>query len=170
MQPVLKTLSEEVDLTIERFEKLEKPVVFNENCSTAILKTHNDEYKAALVEAAAATKALEAARTKRKEKLTQLIQSKSSFLVQAGQKFTKNSDEYEWAGGTRQSEAIEKGRITRIERIQAEAERLKAEEDRLKAEAERQKAEEARLKAELESHKAEIERLKTETAQLKAKS
>lgn len=168
-EPVVKTIITEVDLTLERYGKLEKPVVFNENCSTLTLKADRDAAQAALDEEEAAAKALEAATAKKKEKLQKLVKAKSSFMVQAGQKFTKDSDEYVWAGGTRQSEAIERARITRIEKAHAEAERQKAEEERLKAEAERQKTEEAGLKVEMERQKAEIERLKAEAEQLKAK-
>lgn len=113
---VLKAQIEEVDLIIERFSKLNKPLVFNENTSLATLIAKRTQLNDAIDNRNAKATEFSESIVQMNDSDKDLIKNKSSFLVQVGQVYGKDSDEYVWAGGTRQSESLEKAKNTRLEK------------------------------------------------------
>jgi hypothetical protein len=158
---------EAAKLTIERFKKLPKAVLYSATVGLDAYITKVANYETAIAKREADAAALNVSRLEVKDIESDLAKFESSFLVLTAEAFGKESDEYEWAGGTRPSVAAEKAKVTRLEKQQAAAEQLKAEEERLKAEEEKRKADKAQQKANEESLKVELERLKAELAQRK---
>jgi N-acetylneuraminic acid mutarotase len=117
---------DEINLMIERFQKLNKPFEFNENTSLAKLIAINAEYKAAIDAKNTSLEQVDKDTAKLNEKDSALTKIRSSFRMQIGDLYGKDSDEYVWAGGIRQSEALEKAKATRLERLKAEEEKNKA--------------------------------------------
>ena len=118
---------DEVDLIIERFNKLSKPVVFNENTSLALLIARRNQAHAAIEDRNDKATQLDASIVVMNNSDKELSKIQSAFLLQVGAVYGKNSDEYVWAGGVRQSEAIEKAKLTRQEKLKAELEQKKKE-------------------------------------------
>lgn len=116
---------DEVNLMIERFQKLNKPFEFNANTSLAKLVTTNNEYKAAIDTKNATLAQADEDTLVLSEKDSALAKMRISFRIQIGDLYGKDSDEYVWAGGVRQSEALEKAKATRLERAKAEEEKKK---------------------------------------------
>jgi hypothetical protein len=152
---VLKTYVEKISKIIVTFSKYHPGLVYTPETSLAVLIEKRDildklidirnEYAIKFSDSIMDVSKAEA----------DLAKVESSFLTQTGDRFTKNSDEYVWAGGTRQSEAVEKRRVTleenqRLEKLRIETEALQA------------KAEKERMEAEMAALKAEIERLKAQ--------
>ena len=152
---VLKTYVEKINKVVSLFSKYHPDIVFNTDTSLAILKAKRDAYDQAInvrnETAIAFNNAILVVNTTEAE----LSKAESSFLVQVGERFTKDSDEYVWAGGTRQSEANEKRKATFEENQRLAKQRLEEETARIKAEKERFEAEMIALKAEVERLKAE---------------
>ena len=123
---------EKIQKTIDRFSKVSPPVVYDENTSLALLMAAKQKASDAIDARNAVAKAFDAAAIAMNEADAELSKMASSFMLLTGNRFTKDSDEYVWAGGTRQSESAEKAKMTR-------AMNQKAEEDRLKAEAAQKK-------------------------------
>ena len=113
---VLKAQIEEVDLIIERFSKLNKPLVFNENTSLATLIAKRTQLNDAIDNRNAKATEFSESIVQMNDSDKDLIKNKSSFLVQVGQVYGKDWDEYVWEGGTRQSESLEKAKNTRLEK------------------------------------------------------
>ena len=132
---VEKTACEKVQKIIERFSKISPSVVYDENTSLAQLTATNNKLSDAIDARNAAASVLDAAVLTMNAVSTELTTISSSFLLLTGNRFGKDSDEYVWAGGTRQSEAIDKAKNTRLTNQKAEEERLKAEEAKKKKEA-----------------------------------
>ncbi|MEH2118883.1 hypothetical protein [Nostoc sp.] len=80
-----------------------------QNLSQLIENFHNmlDDYNAAIA-------MIESSRKKLDEMEKTLNQVSDKMLVGVGFKYGKNSDEYELAGGVRDSERIRKSRLTRL--------------------------------------------------------
>ena len=80
-----------------------------QNLSQLIEQFHNmlDEYNVAIA-------MIESSRKKLDEMEKTLSQVSDKMLVGVGFKYGKNSDEYELAGGVRDSERIRKSRLTRL--------------------------------------------------------
>ncbi len=152
---VLKTYVEKINKIVALFSKYHPDIVFNLDISLAILKAKRDAYDLAIDVRNEAAITLNNAILVVNTTEAELSKAESSFLVQVGERFTKDSDEYVWAGGTRQSEAIEKRKATleenqRLEKLRVEAEAAKAQ------------AEKERLEAEMVALRAEVERLRAE--------
>jgi hypothetical protein len=146
---------EAAKLTIERFKKLPKAVLYSATVGLDAYVTKIANYEAAIAKRESDAAALNVSRLEVRDIESDLTKFESSFLVLTAEAFGKESDEYEWAGGTRPSVALEKARITRLEKQKAETERLQADEAQRKAEEAQRNAEETALKAELERLKAE---------------
>lgn len=116
---------DEVTLMIERFQKLNKPFEFNENTSLAKLIAKTAAYKAAIDAKNATLEQADKDTATLNEKDSELTKIRSSFKMQIGDLYGKDSDEYVWAGGVRQSEALEKAKATRLERLKAEEDKNK---------------------------------------------
>jgi hypothetical protein len=119
---VEKTHCKKVQKTIERFNKISPPVVYDENTSLVLLDAANQKLSNAIDVRNAAAVALSNAIIAMNEADDDLTKVESSFLLLTGNRFTKDSDEYVWAGGTRQSEAIEKAKTTRLDNKKAKEE------------------------------------------------
>ena len=119
---VEKTHCNKVQKTIERFSKISPPVVYDANTSLVLLDAANQKLDTAIDARNAAAVALSNAIVAMNNADDDLTKVESSFLLLTGNRFTKDSDEYVWAGGTRQSEAIEKGKMTRLDKKKAKAE------------------------------------------------
>jgi hypothetical protein len=119
---VEKTHCKKVQKTIERFNKISPPVVYDANTSLVLLDAANQKLSNAIDVRNAAAVALSNAIIAMNEADDDLTKVESSFLLLTGNRFTKDSDEYVWAGGTRQSEAIEKAKTTRLDNKKAKEE------------------------------------------------
>jgi hypothetical protein len=119
---VEKTTCEKFGKTIERFSKISPPIVFDENTSLALLAAANNKLNDAIDARNAAASVLNSAIIAMNAADDELTKLGSSFLLLTGNRFGKDSDEYVWAGGTRQSEAIEKAKMTRLEKQKAQGE------------------------------------------------
>lgn len=124
---VSKTLCDETDVIIARFDKLAKPIVFNENTSLAILKAKNEQCKDIIDARNTAAEHLDACIIAVNNAEKELSKIRSSFMFQAGDVYGRNSDEFVWAGGIRQSEVIEKQKAKRQENQKIEADKNKKE-------------------------------------------
>ncbi len=118
---------DEVDLIIGRFNKLSKPLVFNENTSLALLIAKRNQALNAIEDRNAKATQFDAAIGTMNNSDKELSKMQSSFLLQVGDFYGKNSDEYVWAGGVRQSDAIERAKLTRQEKLKADVEQKKKE-------------------------------------------
>lgn len=152
---VLKTYVEKVNKTIETFSKYHPGIVYTHETSLDMLITKRDAYDAAIDNRNAAAVVFDKSIVAMSKAEAELSKVESSFLTQTGDRFTKNSDEYVWAGGTRQSEANEKRKATFEENQRLEKERSEAANALAEAEKERMIAEMAALKAEVERLKAQ---------------
>lgn len=152
---VLKTYVDKINKIISQFSKYHPDIVYNTDISLSILVAKKNAYDQAIDARNEAAIAFNNAILVMNSAEAELSKAESSFLVQTGERFSKNSDEYVWAGGTRQSEANEKRKAT-VEENQRLAKQ------RLEEEVAREKAEKERFEAEMIALKAEIERLKAE--------
>ncbi|MBL7816987.1 MAG: hypothetical protein JNL70_18330 [Saprospiraceae bacterium] len=112
---VSTTQHDDIQLMIERFQKLNLPFEFNDKTSLAILIAKNKAYKASIEKKNATLEQADADTLDLKEKEADVVKARSSFRTQIGELYGKDSDEYVWAGGVRQSESIEKAKATRME-------------------------------------------------------
>lgn len=112
---VEKTACEKVQKTIERFSKISPPVVYDDNTSLAHLIAANNKLSNAIDARNAKAVEFDKAAIEVNDADDELSKLTSSFLLLTGNRFGKESDEYVWAGGTRQSESIQKAKATRLE-------------------------------------------------------
>lgn len=152
---VLKTYIEKINKTIETFSKYHPGIIYTSETSLDTLITKKNAYEAAIDARNDAAIVFSNTITAMYKAESELSKVDSSFLTQTGDRFTKNSDEYVWAGGTRQSDANEKRKATFEENQRLEKERLEAANALAEAEKERMIAEMAALKAEVERLKAQ---------------
>lgn len=152
---VLKTYVEKIKLMTDRFTKAHAGLVYNDDISLSQLIAKALKYEASIDARNAAAIAFSNSIDTMNQEEAELSKMESAFLMLTGIRFTKDSDEYVWAGGIRQSDANEKRKMTVIENQRLERLRVEAEADQAKAEKER-------LEAEMVSLKAEVERLRTE--------
>ncbi len=157
---VSKTYVEKINKVVSLFSKYHPGIVFSTETSLDILKAKKDAYDLAIDVRNAAAIAFNNSILVVNSTEAELSKAESSFLVQAGERFTKDSDEYVWAGGTRQSEANEKRKATLEENQRLAKQRLEEENVRIKAEKDRFEAEMIALKAEVERLKAERDAIK----------
>ena len=152
---ILKTYVDKIANILAQFDKYHPGIVYTADTSA-------DSLRAAMINYAATIEVRNAAAITFSDSIiamdnaqAEVFKQESSFLLQTGARFTKDSNEYVWAGGIRQSEANAKRRMTieenqRLEKIRLEEEALKA------------KAEKERLDAEMVALRAEVERLRAE--------
>jgi hypothetical protein len=122
---VEKTACDKVQKTIDRFSKIDAQLAYDSNTSLAHLVTAKNKLEGAIDARNAAATAFDAAILAMNDADAELSKLVSSFLILTGNRFTKDSDEYVWAGGTRQSEAIEKAKMTRLDKKKAKEEEEK---------------------------------------------
>jgi hypothetical protein len=118
---VEKTHYEKVQKTIERFGKISPPVVYDDNTSLALLTAANTKLNDAIDARNAAAVVLSNSISAMNDADDELTKLESSFRLLTGNRFGRESDEYVWAGGTRQSEGIEKAKLTRLEKQKTQA-------------------------------------------------
>lgn len=152
---VSKTYFDSIKAITDQFDKYRPDVVYKPDVSLSTLKAANLIYEKAIDERNAAAAVLDEKIIALNIAQANVSKQESSFLVQTGEQFTKDSNEYVWAGGTRQSDANEKRKAT-LEETQRLA-KLQAAEEAAKVEAEK-----AQLAAEMVALKAEVERLRAE--------
>jgi hypothetical protein len=119
---VKKTACDKVQKTIDRFSKISPLVVYDENTSLSQLTAAHSRLNEAIDARNAAAAAFDKTVIAMNEADDVLTKQTSSFLLLTGNRFGKDSDEYVWAGGTRQSDAIQKAKITRLEKQRAQEE------------------------------------------------
>jgi hypothetical protein len=153
--PVVKTYVEKIDKIINQFTKYHLGIVYKTDISLAILKAKRDAYDNAIDARNKAAAAFSEAINAMYAAQDDLSKQESSFLLHTGSHFTKDSNEYVWAGGIRQSESNDKRKATVEENQRLAKQRLEEETARIKAEKEQFEAEMVALKAEVERLRAE---------------
>lgn len=154
---VLKTYVDKINKITTLFDKYHPDIVYKPDVSLSSLKAAKLVYEQAVDERNEAAVILSDKIAAMYLAQGNLSKQESSFLLLTGEQFTKDSNEYVWAGGIRRSDALEKRRLT-VEENQRLA-KQQAEE-----EAARVKAEKAQMEADMVALKAELERLKAEKA------
>ena len=110
---VSTTHYDEVKLMIDRFSKINDPLVFNENTSLAIVTAKNEKLGVTVKAQNEAAANLDTCTESYWQSDDELTKAVSSFRIQVGERYGKESDEYVWAGGVRPSEVRAKAAMTR---------------------------------------------------------
>jgi hypothetical protein len=152
---ILKTYVDKIANILAQFDKYHPSIVYTADTSADSLRAAMITYDTAIEVRNADAIKFSNSITALDNAAAELSKQESAFLLQTGARFTKDSNEYVWAGGTRQSEVNAKRQATieenqRLEKIRLEEEAAKA------------KAEKERVDAEMVALRAEIERLRAE--------
>jgi hypothetical protein len=105
---------EKAEFRVAGLKAIDPNITFNDTCNLQNLTQLIDNFHNMLDDYNAAIAVIESSKKKLDEMEKTLSNLSDKMLMGVGFKYGKNSNEYELAGGVRDSERIRKGRLTRL--------------------------------------------------------
>ncbi|BAY08093.1 hypothetical protein [Calothrix sp. NIES-2098] len=105
---------EKAKFRVARLKAIDPNISFDDNCNLQNLTQLIDQVNNILNDYNDAIAVIDSSKKKLDEMEKALSNLSDKILVGVGLRYGKNSDEYELAGGVRDSERIRKGRLTRL--------------------------------------------------------
>ncbi|MBW4645840.1 MAG: hypothetical protein KME23_23115 [Goleter apudmare HA4340-LM2] len=112
---------EKAEFRVAGLKAIDPNITFDDKCNLENLTQTIDEFRSVLDAYNAALAAVDSSKTKVDEMEKILGNISDKMLMGVGFKYGRNSNEYELAGGVRDSERIRKSRLTRMKANTAQA-------------------------------------------------